>query len=139
MDAAEREMVYEDSIGRIYWDGKGKCLEAKAKARSGVGQEYRTSLLEVVELVRRKGAGKMLADAAHLEKMSNEDIVWLEKGLIPGLVKAGVKRVAMVPPKQMAADRNVEKVALAMDKSSGGVERRFFSDVEQARKWLSLQ
>jgi hypothetical protein len=52
-------------------------------------------------------------------------------------LKAGLKTIAVVPPKSLSAHMSLDKMTERIDAKL--MSRRFFSDVPKAREWLIQQ
>jgi len=63
--------------------------------------------------------------------------MWSETDFWPRCLATGVATFAVVMPKSLAAHLALDKVFQAWVPEKKGGERRFFADVETARKWLS--
>ena len=140
MTMIAREQVYEDGIVRIYWDGRAKYVELEGKGAAGItGAQVRASLERLLEVVKKKMSRKIMADTAKMDKIDVEDLLWMETDWLPRCLKAGVKYVAVVPPKSLGSHMALDKLTEKVDPGASGHVRRFFADAESARKWISQQ
>jgi hypothetical protein len=90
--------------------------------------------------MEQKRAHKMLVNVFKLDRMIGpEDMVWTETEWFPRCLKGGMKSVAVVMPRSLTSYVSLDKFTQKFDPDSGGFQRRFFSDPEEARKWLSQQ
>jgi len=133
MSPAERQLVYEDESGLMYWNSALRTVEVEAKDYvSSTG--YRAFLEKILDIVRQKHASKLLADLTKLGPTDSQDMVWSETDWFPRCLKAGVKSTALVMPKSLAVHMAVDQMSQRTDRTA--VTRRVFGDVDEARAWL---
>lgn len=105
--------------------------------RFSFGKEFRDFLLTGTELIRKHKATKWLSDDHSNTALAKEDLEWAQTNWTPQTIQAGWKHWAIVQPEKvlgkMAMDRVVKDYQLA------GINARFFTDVDEAMKWLVAQ
>ncbi len=69
--------------------------------------------------------------------MSKEDMDWGQGVWFPQTVQAGWKYWAIVQPKKVLAQLGMEQLVKVY--SSAGITAKFFSDPDEAMKWLEGQ
>lgn len=139
MGITERKLVHEDKSGRIYWDALGQWVELEA-IQYASGPDFRSILERALQALKERRSNKMLADISRIGlAFSAEDMIWTETDWFPRCIKAGMKYFAMVMPKALAVHMSVDKFSQKFDPDAIGYIRRFFTDAEEARKWLRQQ
>jgi len=101
------------------------------------GNQFRTTLMAGVDLMRERGACKWLSDDRGNSSLSKDDQEWAQGGWAPAAKAAGWKYWAVVMPANIIGHMNVEKWA-AMSRADG-VTAMLFSEPEAAMAWLEAQ
>jgi hypothetical protein len=91
-------------------------------------------LLAGTEAMRKNGAAKWLSDDRGNSVLSKEDADWGQVNWFPQTVQAGWKYWAIVQPAKVIAQMNMK--ALAEEYAKAGITARFFSDPDEAMRWL---
>lgn len=138
MSETERELVYEDDSRRLYWDAGVRCVELEVKQYTSIG-DNRAAMERVLQLIEGKNATKLLADTANMGKVDDEELTWMETDWLPRILEAGVKFIAVVPPKALASHMVLDQMVTRVDPGATGHVRRFFHSAEEAREWLKQQ
>ncbi len=119
----------------IYWDSERFCVWMEWK-RFVKGDEFREGLEEGLELLRRKGAHRWLADCRNLSVVDLGDQAWTIAEWYPRAVRAGIRRMAIVWPEHSVARASVMDI-MGKAQVSGMVVESFY-DLAAARDWLTL-
>lgn len=98
------------------------------------GEVFYKMLLTGTDLMQKHHASKWLSDDRGVPVLRNEDIEWGAVNWFPQTVKAGWKYWAIMIPEQPIGKMNLEGLAERYGKM--GVTARFFSDLDEAFKWL---
>lgn len=138
MGAIDRETIRNDDTVALYWYAKARVVEVVSK-RGAAGQEFRGILEFILAVVNDRRAAKVLADTSKMDKVPDEDMLWTVTDWWPRLAKAGVKAIATVPPKSLAAHLSMDKAAEIMPADGSGMKKGYFADAVAARVWLEKQ
>jgi hypothetical protein len=133
-------MVYLDaSFLRIDWDKDLRCVSMEYKDVFVEGEEYRSVLRRVLDLVEEKRCSRLLADGRKMKIITPEDQAWVEKDWLPRSKRAGLRHSALILPKSIVSTLAVNRI-MERFTSAGGKEveiiRAYFEDVPSARAWL---
>lgn len=106
----------------VVWQGHGEAADFKAL------------LPAEIEVLRRHGASKLLADCRLQGPLPREEQDWADAEWIPKAVAAGLRRFAVVLP-------NDREAAINLEDRLGRVKTRelqiaFFATAPHARGWL---
>jgi hypothetical protein len=101
------------------------------------GEEFQKLLLTGTDAIKKNRAQKWLSDDRSNSVLRKEDIEWGMVNWFPQTVQAGWKYWAIVQPEKMIAQINMEK--LAQDYAKAGIVAKFFSDPDEAMRWLESQ
>jgi hypothetical protein len=101
------------------------------------GEPFHEFLLTGTELIYKNRAKKWLSNDLNCPVLSKEDIDWGDVNWFPKTVKAGWKYWAIVRPKKVLGQMGVEK--LVEKYSKAGIVAQFFTDPDDAMKWLENQ
>ena len=98
------------------------------------GPQFRQFLTAGAEVLEKYRASKWLSDDRGNSVLAKDDVEWSQRMWAPRAVRAGWKYWAIVQPGKVLAQVAMER--LVEEYSKQGVTAKFFSDVEQATKWL---
>ncbi|MBL8094727.1 MAG: hypothetical protein JNL73_11215 [Anaerolineales bacterium] len=101
------------------------------------GKEFRDFLLTGTELIRKHKATKWLSDDRSNTALSKEDLEWAQTNWTPQTMQAGWKHWAIVQPEKVLGKMAMDRVV--KEYMSAGINARFFSDPDEAMKWLEAQ
>jgi hypothetical protein len=101
------------------------------------GDEFYKFLLSGTEAMKKYKARKWLSDDRAVTVIRPEDMEWGIKNWIPPTVAAGWKYWAIVQPAKALAQMNLE--GLSQQYATFGIESKFFSDPDEAMKWLATK
>ncbi len=98
------------------------------------GETFHKMLLAGTEMFQKNHATKWLSDDRGVPVLRKEDMDWGAVNWFPQTVKAGWKYWAIMVPEQPVGKMNLEDLAAKYGKA--GVTARFFTDLDEAFKWL---
>ena len=101
------------------------------------GKEYKEFLLAGTEAMKKYKATKWLSDDRNNTVMPPEDLKWGMETWFPQTIAAGWKYWAIVQPEKVLAQMGMEK--LVKEWSAAGITAKFFTDPDEAMKWLESQ
>ena len=133
---AEVVTVYESPSVVMWFHPDTKIVHHQIK-KFAFGKEFRDFLLAGTSAMGKYKATKWLSDDRSNTALAKEDLEWAQTGWFPQTLAAGWKHWAIVQPEKtlgkMAMDR------LVKDYLAAGVNAKFFSDPDEAMKWLIAQ
>lgn len=135
---SKRDLLYQDESARIYWDSDVQCIEFEA-IRYVSATALRATLQRTLDLIRQRKARKFLIGLVKVDNIPMEELLWAETNWFPLCLRSGIKYVSMVMPKALSALVAVDKSSSRVNPDASGFARRFFSDVEEGRRWLKEQ
>jgi len=91
--------------------------------------------MKALDAISDKRAVRYLSDTRKVKVIVQEDQTWANEVWIPLLVKAGVKRFALVTASSGLGKLTVEDVIDLVDNK--GLLMRGFGSLEEARTWLA--
>jgi hypothetical protein len=118
----------------IHWDREHRCVHAEFKGFTN-SVEFRAGTLKILDAVRNRSARGLLSDNRGLEGVGEADQLWLRDTWMPGAVKAGIRRIAVV-----LAHHGVGKIASEEIIGRFGKTEfvtRTFDSVPTALTWLA--
>ena len=101
------------------------------------GKEFQAFLMAGTEALARYQAQKWLSDDRGNTVLSQDDQRWGQAVWFPQTARAGWKYWAIVTPEKVLARLTMEK--LTKEYGAAGVTAKFFSDPDEAMKWLESQ
>ncbi len=101
------------------------------------GEPFHSFLLKGTETLRKYKAKKWLSDDRNNPVLAKDDTEWAKATWVPQTLFAGWKYWAIVQPKYVLAQMTMEEAV--KDLSKAGIVAKFFSDPDEAMKWLESQ
>jgi hypothetical protein len=101
------------------------------------GEAFRAFLLKGTETMKKNGATKWLSDDRKNPVLKTEDMEWGQTNWFPQTLQAGWKYWAIVQPESAITKMNMDK--LIKDYGQAGIIAKYFSDPDEAMKWLEEQ
>lgn len=98
------------------------------------GEEYRSGLDVLIDLMRQKNSCRLLADCRQLGPIAQVDQHWTRQDWEPRAVAAGLRFVAIVSPKAAVARLSIKQMVAKVNNIE--VTTNHFDDLESARAWL---
>lgn len=133
ISSSDRGYCDEPYVSRR-WDSLNQWVVAEWKgwAKSA---EFRAAHITALVAIRENQATKWLVDSLDQKAVVEADQRWLTETWIPSIVRAGIRRTAIVVPKSAITRSNVESVNRA---AKGDLEDApFFATLDQAKGWLA--
>ena len=130
------ETLYDSSFATLWYHPDRKIVHHLIH-KFIFGEEFHKLLLTGTEAIKRNHARKWLSDDRSNAVLRKEDMEWGMANWLPQTVEAGWKYWAIVQPEKIIAQMNMEK--LADDYAKVGIVAKFFSDPDEAMKWLESQ
>ena len=119
----------------ILWDETSKCVVLEWRGFVHGEMAY-DALNRGIDLLKAKGAKRWLGDMRKLKVWGEEEMKWINEDWFPRAFDGGLRRLAYVIPEsalaQMALKRMMRKV------KDGVCETAYFSDPDEARRWLRM-
>ncbi len=116
----------------IRWRSVPQILYAECKGYA-TSAEFRAALLKRVQAIREHHVVGYVSDARKAKVFVTEDRQWVSEVWLPQVVKAGLKRMAMVTADQGLGKAIIEDVAKEID--NHGLSMRKFNSVAAATVW----
>lgn len=130
------EIVYDSPFATLWYHPESKIIHHQTHPVNGSWQpeEFRSMMLLGSQTLEEKGAQKWLSDDRYTIGASKDEFQWGVEFWFPRTVKAGWKHWAIVQPKHVISQLNLEKVV--KDYKAQGINAMFFSDFDEAMQWL---
>lgn len=98
------------------------------------GPEFRNVLDKGLEIMKQNGSQKWLSDDRENSTLTAEDGEWAQTDWSPRVIAVGWKFWAIVMPEKVIGQINMKR--FAKDYSEKGVTVQFYTDADEALKWL---
>jgi len=133
------EIIFDSPFATLWYHPESKIIHHQTHAIQGPWQaeEFRKLMLLGAEVLAERHAEKWLSDDRNTMAANKEEYQWGINFWFPKTVKAGWKHWAIVQPKYVITQLNLEKVV--KDYKTQGINAMFFSDVDEAITWLENQ
>jgi hypothetical protein len=120
----------------LSWDASLRTVVIVWEGFNEAGS-FRPIMERVLEMMKSKGASRMLADLRDAKVNSPEDQKWLYEDWMPRAIQAGLRSMALVVPKSTIAQLGLRRSIQRIDKND--FLTAHLEDVKGARKWLKSQ
>jgi len=131
------QLVLYDSPNVTLWYHEDKKIVHHSIKKFCFGEEFHKFLLAGTAAMKKYGAKKWLSDDRSNTVVRKEDMEWGQINWFPQTVQAGWKYWAIVQPKAVIAQSNME--SLVEQYAKAGIVAKFFSDPDDAMRWLDSQ
>jgi hypothetical protein len=128
--------LYDSSYVTVWYHPQKKIVHHQIH-KFVFGEEFQKFLLIGTEALKKNRAQKWLSDDRGNSVLRNEDLAWGVTTWFPQTVQAGWKYWAIVQPEKIMAQVTMEQVV--QDYAKAGIVARFFTDPDEAMKWLESQ
>jgi len=105
------EEIYESESFNLRYDKKYNSVILTWKSCKN-SEQFRTPVMHAADIVRKHNDAILIVDRTVAPELSDIDRKWLKKNVIPGLKRAGLKRIIFVSPlygTETDKDRDEEK------------------------------
>lgn len=125
--------LYDCDMATLWYHPEKKVVHHQIK-KFIFGEEFHKLLLTGTDAMKKYQAKKWLSDDRTNTVLRSEDMEWGQTNWFPQTVQAGWKYWAIVQPAKAIAQMNMEELVKIY--SQAGVVAKFFSDPDEAMKWL---
>jgi len=101
------------------------------------GQAFRDGCAEILEVIEKHNATKMLVDTSGIQAHDQEDKEWLQNEWIPRTMDAGIEASVTVPQDSVIAKMDLENFMNEVEEYD--YKSTMVESVPEAREWLSNQ
>ena len=131
-----KQTIFDDDFVTVWYIPEKKMVYHQIH-KFVFGKEFRDFLLAGTEAMKKNKGTKWLSDDRANTVMSQEDMSWGQTVWFPQTVAAGWKYWAIVQPAKVLAQMAMEDLVKAY--SAAGITAKFFTDPDEAMKWLESQ
>jgi uncharacterized protein YqcC (DUF446 family) len=124
----------ETDVYRIEWDDEIPAVVHTWKEFVN-GQAFRDGCAEILDVIEKRSARKMLVDTSGIQVHDDEDEEWLQDEWIPRTMEAGIEASATVPQDSVIAKMDLEKFMNEVEEYD--YKSTMVESVSEAREWLS--
>src|SRR4029077_6616081 len=128
----EDQIYLDEPYLSIRWRSIPQILFAEWKGFA-TSAEFRAALLKGVQAIREHHVVGYVSDARKAKVFVAEDTQWVSEVWLPQVLKAGLKRMAMVTADEGLGKAIIEDVAKEID--NHGLAMRKFNSVAAATVW----
>lgn len=130
------QIVLENEFITIWYYPDTKVVHHKVHKHL-FGQSFRDALTLGTETLKKNKATKWLSDDRDNSVVNKEDEEWGKTVWFAETLKAGWKFWAIVQPAKILGQMNIKRIVETF--SNAGIKAQFFSDPDEAMKWLQAQ
>lgn len=131
-----KTVVEENEFATMWYHPEEKIIHHEYKKFMS-GDVFHNFLLKGTETMKKNGASKWLSDDRENSVLTTEDIKWGETNWFPQTLQAGWKYWAIVQPTAAIAKMNTDKIVKQYGEA--GIVAKYFTDPDEAFKWLASQ
>jgi hypothetical protein len=128
--------TFENAAGKVYatvsYDEQKNCIKDVWEGSFGNSDNFKTVLTYVASQIEEKKITKWLADLRKMEGSFDSSSEWIQKEIMPKVLKAGLISEAVVLPKNIFSKLSARDTIIKVNK----FELQQFEDIEKAEKWI---
>jgi hypothetical protein len=128
------QVIVDTPTVNLVWDDDVKCMRIGWSGEFMSGEDYRSTLLKLLDVLEEKRGSRMLFDMRNMPVMSPDDQAWVLSEWMPKSLKAGLKYSAVVMPQRALSKMTLRHIA--KDASVIERQRAYFETLEEATAWL---
>jgi hypothetical protein len=129
------DMIHiERPYGTLGWSEEDRTVTMEWRGYVD-GEDYRSMLLALIELLESKSASRLLVDSRKAKAVTLEDQAWVNTVWSPKAKKAGLKFTAMLVPESTVGKMSLDRMRSKFEPAPGG-DSVYFSDPAEAKAWL---
>jgi signal transduction histidine kinase len=133
-EEVSRQVFYETDAVQLCFDGNRNIVIILWK-RNVSSKEFRETFETVLTSFNLHQPPGWVSDIRHQGNISKEDLAWFTENILPELLKAGLRRTALVGANDpLKSDYYERLLNTAMD---AGFELRAFNNMEDSLDWMS--
>lgn len=117
----------------IRWDQGTNCVHIEWKGFIH-GEIVRDGLHRALAFFKQKNTDRWLGDTRKLKVMIEEDMKWINDVWFPQAFSAGLRKLAYVIPESALAQMSLKRLMSKVKDET--CEIAYFSDLEEAKRWL---
>ncbi len=99
------------------------------------GETLRVPCNKGIDLMISKRSSRLITDSREMKALTQQDQQWVDEDWRPRARAAGLRRNAILVPKSAVAKLTVTAIVKKFDEVQFG----YFSEMDEARKWLNQQ
>ena len=120
-------------VADVMWDANWNVVHIEAKGWPDTAESHPVLDSAMRAMTDHRGS-RWLFDGREMKAIKSSDLRWLIEVWLPRALAAGLRVAAIVMPRSGAAMKNIDDMAKVAE---GEVVVRYFSSVENARRWLA--
>ncbi len=127
--------IFNNPVCKVYYDEKkklGKVIWSNTPSLA----EYKEPFLFLKDYVQTNPLHYFISDINKQGINTNENRIWFEKEIIPAVIQAGVKKVAIISNNNLLKKLYYYIMILTLKKSNLPVH--FFSNEAYAMEWFKI-
>ena len=128
------QIIVDSPTVNLVWDNDVRCMRIGWSGEYMSGEDYRATLLTLLDVLKQKRGRRMLFDMRHMPVMSPDDQAWVQSEWMPKSLKAGLRYSAVVMPERALSRLTLRHIA--RDASNVDRQRAYFDTLEEATSWL---
>jgi len=101
------------------------------------GEDFRAGCEELLDVIEREGATKLVVDSSGIKAHDKEDLRWLEEEWIPREIEAGIEYSVSVTSDSVISEMEIEQFV----DQTGDLPFTYVmaGDLDEAREWIAEQ
>jgi hypothetical protein len=129
-----RELLFSHNACDILYNPELKAVETRWKGPSAEGRELHIILDSLIEVMKQKGSGIVIADARHMNVINAEDMKWISEDWYPRALAAGFRYEALVVTDYTFNAVTVRKIVRTYDEQK--LKTEYFKTLPGAYEWV---
>lgn len=130
------QIIVEDTSWQVFFDTQNQIMEINWLSEANItNQEFMNYLQKWTELIEQYKPKSFLVDSSKYHVVMTIDMqTWHDKTIAPKYLKAEIKKIAFVLPKEIFASTSITQTF--EEENAQKIEINYFNDIKLAREWL---
>lgn len=123
---------FEDNLVKVFYYEEFNTGLGTWKG-NGIGDEYKHTMTRIKDLIAENKIERWVAEISNFGVVSKENKDWVNAEWFPGVIGAGLRRMAVVLPSNIFGKMSAEEV---LAKVTDHVHIRHFDNLDDAKVWI---
>ncbi|MDP1834358.1 MAG: hypothetical protein Q8K75_00365 [Chlamydiales bacterium] len=129
-------LYFKSEFVSVFWDDEPQCVHTEWHGFA-TKHNLKGGLLKAIELAKKKGATRWLADLRDMHVYDLKDQEWIIKEFVPLLRLAGISKIAFIKPLLPVTMMSVTRLINTCDPKREQTE--LFDNLQSAYSWLTTR
>jgi hypothetical protein len=127
--------ILDNEFASVFYDKTSNSIITVWK-KPTTSEAYRGICNFVLQKIKEYGVEAIISDIYQQGLVGTENRLWLQSEIVPEVLKAGVRKIAIIAPNDVFSRFYIESVKNGAQAGLSDVELSYFNDLISAQAWL---